>query len=258
MHLRLAETPVATEQKPFSESAKQSVADMVLIERVVRSYQMGAETIHALNGIDIQIKPQELIAIIGQSGSGKSTLLNILGCLDSPSQGVYRLDGIDVQDLDDDALAMVRNQFVGFVFQSFQLLPRQSALDNVCLPLVYNRREKTEKEERRARAMASLQRVGLADRADHKPNELSGGQRQRVAIARALINHPKIILADEPTGNLDSRTSAEIIELLVELQREEGATVILVTHEPEVADHCDRQIVLKDGLIIKDELKVRG
>ncbi len=248
---------MTTELKPLSVNANQSTANMVLIEQVVRSYQMGTETIHALNGIDIQIKPQELIAIVGQSGSGKSTLLNILGCLDTPTQGVYRLAGMDVQDLDDDALAIVRNQFVGFVFQSFHLLPRQSALDNVCLPLVYNRSDKTSKEERRARAMASLERVGLADRAHHKPNELSGGQRQRVAIARALINSPKIILADEPTGNLDSRTSDEIIGLLVELQREEGATVILVTHELEVADHCDRQIVLKDGLIIKDELRVR-
>jgi putative ABC transport system ATP-binding protein len=228
------------------------VPAVVWLNQVSRTYQMGHEKVHALSGIDLQIQSGELIAVVGQSGSGKSTLLNILGCLDSPTEGVYRLAGLDVQNLNEESLAVVRNQHIGFVFQSFNLLPRQKAIDNICLPLVYCRHERLSRKERYDRAMESLARVGLADRAEHRPNELSGGQRQRVAIARALINKPKIILADEPTGNLDSRTSEEIIELLISLQREAGRTVILVTHEKEIAAHCDRVIALKDGLIIED------
>lgn len=224
----------------------------VLLQDVKRSYQMGDETIHALNGVNLTIHEQELVAIVGQSGSGKSTMLNILGCLDSPSQGVYRLGGVDVQNLNEEELAVVRNQSIGFVFQSFHLLPRQTALENVCLPLVYHRKEKINRRGRRERAMKVLDQVGLADRADHRPNELSGGQRQRVAIARALMNEPKIILADEPTGNLDSKTSEEIIQLLVSLKRDAGRTVILVTHEPEIAAYCEREVVLRDGLIMSD------
>tara|TARA_Y100001934_G_C12079549_1_gene644081 strand:- start:36 stop:791 length:756 start_codon:yes stop_codon:yes gene_type:complete len=230
-------------------------ATAVLLQDVRRSYQMGEEIIHALNGVQLTIREQELVAIVGQSGSGKSTMLNILGCLDSPSEGRYRLGGVDVQNLNEEELATIRNQYIGFVFQSFHLLPRQTALDNVCLPLVYQRQNKMTRRERRERAMEVLQQVGLADRADHRPNELSGGQRQRVAIARALMNEPKIILADEPTGNLDSKTSEEIIQLLVSLKKEAGRTVILVTHEPEIAAHCEREIVLKDGLIISDVQK---
>ena len=219
---------------------------------LTKTYRMGGDVVRALDGVDLQIERGELVAIIGASGSGKSTLMNLLGCLDTPSSGTYRLDGIPVEELDDEELAEVRNRHIGFVFQSFHLLARQSALDNVVLPLVYRRREALPAEERRARARAVLERVGLADRMHHKPTELSGGQRQRVAIARALVNDPALLFADEPTGNLDSKTSEEILALLVELNRKLGRTVVVVTHEPDVARRCDRTVQLKDGRVLFD------
>ena len=219
---------------------------------LTKTYRMGGDVVRALDGVDLQIERGELVAIIGASGSGKSTLMNLLGCLDTPSSGTYRLDGIPVEELDDEELAEVRNRHIGFVFQSFHLLARQSALDNVVLPLVYRRREPLPAEERRARARAVLERVGLADRMHHKPTELSGGQRQRVAIARALVNDPALLFADEPTGNLDSKTSEEILALLVELNRKLGRTVVVVTHEPDVARRCDRTVQLKDGRVLFD------
>jgi putative ABC transport system ATP-binding protein len=219
---------------------------------LTKTYRMGGDVVRALDGVDLQIERGELVAIIGASGSGKSTLMNLLGCLDTPSSGTYRLDGIPVEELDDEELAEVRNRHIGFVFQSFHLLARQSALDNVVLPLVYRRRDPLPAEERRARARAVLERVGLADRMHHKPTELSGGQRQRVAIARALVNDPALLFADEPTGNLDSKTSEEILALLVELNRKLGRTVVVVTHEPDVARRCDRTVQLKDGRLLFD------
>ena len=219
---------------------------------LTKTYRMGGDVVRALDGVDLQIERGELVAIIGASGSGKSTLMNLLGCLDTPSSGTYRLDGIPVEELDDEELAEVRNRHIGFVVQSFHLLARQSALDNVVLPLVYRRREPLPAEERRARARAVLERVGLADRMHHKPTELSGGQRQRVAIARALVNDPALLFADEPTGNLDSKTSEEILALLVELNRKLGRTVVVVTHEPDVARRCDRTVQLKDGRVLFD------
>ncbi|MDP2342098.1 MAG: ABC transporter ATP-binding protein [Deltaproteobacteria bacterium] len=213
---------------------------------------MGGEVVRALDEVDLSIRAGELVAIIGQSGSGKSTLMNLLGCLDSPTSGSYRLAGIPVQELDDDDLAEVRGRLIGFVFQSFHLLPRQSALENVTLPLIYRRGDRVEKKERLRRAAEALRTVGLGDRTHHKPTELSGGQRQRVAIARALVHEPSMILADEPTGNLDSRTSQEILGLLVDLNRQHGRTVLIVTHEPDVARVCQRVIQLKDGKVIHD------
>jgi putative ABC transport system ATP-binding protein len=217
-----------------------------------KTYTMGSEVVRALDGVDLQVNAGEMLAIIGQSGSGKSTLMNLLGCLDTPSGGSYRLAGESVEELEDDELADVRNRHIGFVFQSFHLLPRQSALDNVALPLVYRRGDAVPLPERRRRAAAALERVGLLARAAHRPTELSGGQRQRVAIARALINDPSIVLADEPTGNLDSKTSDEILSLLTTLQREQGRTIIVVTHEPDVAARCQRVVQLKDGKVVRD------
>ena len=210
-----------------------------------KSYVMGTEEIHALAGVDVTIEKGDYVAIMGPSGSGKSTLMNLIGCLDTATKGSYRLNGREVSTMEDDELAHVRNREIGFVFQTFQLLPRAAALRNVELPLVYRG---VPAEERRACARTALERVDLGDRLDHRPNELSGGQRQRVAIARALVNDPSIVLADEPTGNLDSATGAEILALFDELHRQ-GHTLIVVTHEQEVADHAERAIHLRDGLI---------
>ncbi len=215
-----------------------------------KTYTMGEMEVHALRGANIQIYAGEMVAIMGPSGSGKSTLMNIVGCLDVPSGGTYRLDGIDVSKLSDDKLAEIRSKKIGFVFQSFNLLSRTTALANVELPLVY---AGISGRQRRQRAEESLTLVGLGDRLDHKPNELSGGQQQRVAIARALINRPAMILADEPTGNLDTKTSKEIMELFQNLNREKGMTIIFVTHDAETADYCQRVIHVRDGLVERDE-----
>jgi putative ABC transport system ATP-binding protein len=222
----------------------------VLIELsgIERTFQMGGGQVHALAGIDLEIGRGEYLAVMGASGSGKSTLMNILGCLDTPSRGSYTLNGTNVSHLDDDQLAAIRNREIGFVFQTFNLLPRTDAAVNVALPLLYSG---IGRAERARRAAAALVRVGLGDRLHHQPNQLSGGQCQRVAIARALVNSPSIILADEPTGNLDSTTSQEIMSLLDELSKG-GTTVILVTHEAEIAAHADRRIQLRDGRIVSD------
>jgi putative ABC transport system ATP-binding protein len=227
---------------------------MALLELrgVTKVYDMGAERVHALAGIDLDIESGEYVAIMGASGSGKSTLMNLLGCLDTPTSGTYHLAGAAVEKMSDLELAGVRNREIGFVFQTFNLLARTSAQANVELPLVYAGMPRKERHER---AREALERVGLADRADHQPNELSGGQRQRVAIARALVNRPSILLADEPTGNLDSATSTEIMRLFDDLHHQ-GNTVILVTHEAEIADHAARKIVLRDGKVVQDEARV--
>lgn len=216
-----------------------------------KQYDMGDTAVRALDGIDIRIESGEFVAIMGPSGSGKSTLMNILGCLDRPSDGRYILDGEDVSDLSKVQLAAIRNRQIGFVFQSFNLLPRASALKNVMLPLVYKRSEKLSPKEREAHALAALEAVGLADRAHHEPAELSGGQRQRVAIARALVNDPILIMADEPTGNLDSHTSAEILDIFHNLHSR-GRTIVMVTHEHDIAAHTQRTIALRDGRIESD------
>ncbi len=224
---------------------------LIHLENIVREYQMGEEVVRALRGVTLSIEPNEYVAIMGPSGSGKSTLMNIIGCLDTPTSGRYFLEGEDVSDLDDNELAEIRNKKIGFVFQTFHLLPRYTAVRNVELPLIY---AGVPADERYERAVAMLEKVGLGDRLFHKPNELSGGQRQRVAIARALINNPSLLLADEPTGNLDSRTGAEILALFDELWRQ-GNTIILVTHEPHVAQHANRIIHILDGQIQKEESK---
>jgi putative ABC transport system ATP-binding protein len=223
---------------------------LIQIRELTRRYVMGTETVHALRGVSLDIEKGEYLAIMGPSGSGKSTLMNLLGCLDTASSGVYELNGHNVADMDDNALAEIRNREIGFVFQSFNLLSRSDAWHNVELPLIY---AGVSKDERRERARDALAHVGLQDRMHHKPNELSGGQRQRVAIARALVNHPSIVLADEPTGNLDSRTGEEILGLFEELSRK-GNTIIVVTHEEEVAQHARRIIRLRDGLVAADEV----
>ena len=222
---------------------------VIAIEDVVKLYQMGSETIHALRGVSLQIHRNEYLAIMGPSGSGKSTLMNMLGCLDTPTSGRYEFNGKNVAAMDDDELAGIRNREIGFVFQTFNLLPRSTALRNVELPLIYAGLPPT---ERQARAEKALADVGLGDRIHHKPNELSGGQRQRVAIARALVNHPSIILADEPTGNLDSQTGVEIMALFEALY-ERGNTIIVVTHEEDIARHARRVMRLRDGLIESDD-----
>jgi putative ABC transport system ATP-binding protein len=225
---------------------------LIEIRDLRKSYEMGAETVRALDGVDLTIDKGEYLAIMGASGSGKSTLMNLLGCLDTPTSGSYLLNGTPVQDLDDEALAAIRNREIGFVFQTFNLLARTTALENVELPLVY---AATSRRERRDRAKRALERVGLGDRMDHRPNQLSGGQRQRVAIARALVNEPSILLADEPTGNLDSATSSEIMVLFDELHAG-GNTILLVTHETDIAAHTDRQVVLRDGRVLTDRATV--
>lgn len=219
-------------------------------KEISRVYKMGSEIINALVSISINIEKGEYVAFMGPSGSGKSTLMNIIGCLDTPSSGTYVLNGHDVSDLTENELAEIRNKEIGFVFQTFNLLPRASSLENVALPLVYAGLNKYEREEK---AMKALDNVGLAERASHKPNELSGGQRQRVAIARALVNDPSIILADEPTGNLDSKTSYSIMDLFQELH-DNGNTIIMVTHEDDIAHYAHRIIRLRDGLIERDEV----
>ncbi len=215
---------------------------------ITRDFKMGAQIVHVLKGIDLDIYKNQYVALMGPSGSGKSTLMNLLGCLDTPTSGSYVLNGSDASALDDNALAEIRNNEIGFVFQTFNLLPRSTALDNVALPLVY---AGWGKEERIARAQEVLEQVGLGDRMDHKPNQLSGGQRQRVAVARALVNRPALILADEPTGNLDSKTSLEIMKLFDAIQAA-GNTVVLVTHEEDIAQHAKRVIRLVDGNIDSD------
>jgi len=223
---------------------------MIKLEGVTKTYKMGLVEVHALRGVHLKVAEKELLAIMGPSGSGKSTLMNILGCLDQPTGGQYYLDDIPVGDLTDDDLARIRNKRIGFVFQTYNLLPRTSALNNVEVPLIY---AGVSTSERRRRATEALQSVGLGDRVHHKPNELSGGEQQRVAIARSLVNEPEIILADEPTGNLDTKTGNEIIGVFQRLRMERDITVIFVTHDPEVAACTDRIIHLRDGLIEGDE-----
>jgi putative ABC transport system ATP-binding protein len=245
--------PVET---PATDSYREDLVSsgvVIKTEALAKVYEMGAEQVHALRGVDVEIRKGEYVAIMGPSGSGKSTLMNLIGCLDSPSSGKYWLAGRLVSDLDDDELAYIRNKEIGFVFQTFNLLPRATALHNVELPLIYNG---TPAEERIEKAKKALERVDLMDRMNHKPNELSGGQRQRVAVARALVNSPSIVLADEPTGNLDSKTGEEIMTLFENLYRQ-GNTIILVTHEHDIAQHAHRIIHIRDGKIASDEAVVK-
>jgi len=217
---------------------------------LTKVYQMGEVQVHALRGLSLKIKPGEVISIMGPSGSGKSTLMNMLGCLDIPTSGEYLLDGESVSDMNDNQLADIRNRKVGFVFQSFNLLPRSTALTNVELPLRYS---KSNGKDRRKKAYEALEAVGLADRVNHRPNELSGGQQQRVALARAIVTNPSIIMADEPSGNLDSKSGDEIMELLLNLNKERGATLIIVTHDPEIAEHTERVVHILDGAVVEGE-----
>ena len=222
---------------------------LIRLSHISRQYQMGTETIYALRDVSLEIEPGEYVAIMGPSGSGKSTMMNLIGCLDTPTSGAYELNCTNVSEMDDNQLAEVRNREIGFVFQSFNLLPRSDALHNVVLPLIY---AGMATEERKQKALAALDQVGLTDRIHHKPNELSGGQRQRVAIARALVNNPSLLLADEPTGNLDSKTGVEIMALFGDLSQK-GNTIIVVTHEEDVARQARRIVRLRDGLIASDE-----
>ena len=224
---------------------------LIKITQIKRDFALGNEIVYVLKGIDLEIKKGEYVALMGPSGSGKSTLMNLLGCLDTPTSGSYILNGKDVSQMHDDELADIRNKEIGFIFQTFNLLPRTTALDNVALPMIYAGHSKS---ERNARATEVLKQVNLADRMDHQPNQLSGGQRQRVAIARALVNKPSIILADEPTGNLDSKTSEEIMALLEEIHQN-GNTIIVVTHEEDIAAHAKRIIRMRDGMIESDNVK---
>lgn len=223
--------------------------NIITIEHIAKIYEVGSEKVHALRDVSLRIDKNEYVAIMGPSGSGKSTLMNILGCLDTPTNGLYTFTGANVSEMDDNDLASIRNKQIGFVFQTFNLLPRSNALHNVELPLIYSG---VSKDERRERAKEALVNVGLSDRIYHKPNELSGGQRQRVAVARALVTQPSIILADEPTGNLDTKTGEDIMSLFNDIF-EQGNTIILVTHEEYIAEHANRIIRLRDGLIERDE-----
>ena len=226
---------------------------VVHVEKLVKTYRMGDVEVRALRGVSLEIKQGEFVAVMGTSGSGKSTLMNLLGCLDKPTSGSYLLDGRDVSRLSRDQLAQVRGQLIGFVFQGFNLLPRTTAIENVELPMLY---QGVSSKERHSRAVAALEKVGLGDRGDHTPAQLSGGQQQRVAIARALVNNPRLILADEPTGNLDSKTSIEVMAIFQELAGQ-GLTVLLVTHEPDVAAHARRVITFKDGQVLSDVVPAR-
>ncbi len=235
-----------------AQGQARDISDVVIrVEGLRKDYKMGAEVVRALRGVDLIIRRNEYVAVMGPSGSGKSTFMNLIGCLDVPSGGQYWLNGQPVAGMAEEELARIRNRELGFVFQSFNLLPRASALDNVALPLIYAR---VPKKERRERAAAMLEKVGLGERKDHRPNELSGGQRQRVAIARALVTHPALLLADEPTGALDSRTGEEIMALFGELHSQ-GQTLMIVTHEADIAAHAQRVLFLKDGVIERDERK---
>ena len=222
---------------------------VIRVEQLTKVYDLGEVRVEALRGVDVCVERGEFVAVMGASGSGKSTFLNIVGCLDRPSTGRYQLDGVDASQMSSDQLAEVRNKKIGFVFQSFNLLARTSAVENVELPLLYSG---TDSRDRRARALAALKATGLEGRAEHQPSQLSGGQQQRVAIARALVNQPSIILADEPTGNLDSQTSKEIMGIMQTLNEQQGITIILVTHEPDIAQYAKRVILFKDGLVIED------
>lgn len=224
--------------------------ELIRVKDITKVYEIGDQVVNALAGVDLLIKKNEYVALMGPSGSGKSTLMNMLGCLDTPSSGQYWLNGIDVANMSDDELAEVRNKEIGFVFQTFNLLPRYTSLENVTLPMIYGGANKA---DRHARGMEVLEQVGLGDRVEHNPNELSGGQRQRVAVARALVNKPSIILADEPTGNLDTKTSQEIMHLFSEIH-EKGNTIIIVTHEEDIAAHAHRIVRLRDGKIESDEV----
>jgi len=225
---------------------------VISVRNLVKTYHVGEIAVHALRGVSLDIDPAEFVTVVGASGSGKSTLMHILGCLDKPTSGEYLLNGKDVSGLSDDELSSIRNRQIGFVFQGFNLLARTSALENVELPLLYGGSQ-VSSTERRRRAMGALSAVGLADRADHHPNQLSGGQQQRVAIARALMNNPSIVMADEPTGNLDSRTSIEVMEIFQALKEERGITIVLITHEQQVAEYGSRIVTIKDGNIVSDQ-----
>jgi putative ABC transport system ATP-binding protein len=229
---------------------------LIVLEDVRKEYQLGETTVQALRGVSLSVEPGEYVALMGPSGSGKSTLMNTLGCLDRPTSGSYRLGDDEVTTMSPEARADLRNRRFGFVFQNFNLLARSTALENVELPLIYARR--FSRSQRRERAIEVLRRVGLQERMDHRPGQLSGGQQQRVAIARALVNDPAIIMADEPTGNLDTRTSEEVLELFRELNQQNGITIIMVTHEPDVASHAKRLVLLRDGEIVKDTTDTSG
>jgi len=244
------ETAVET---ALSNAAGPRPGDIIVTDNLWKTYEMGDQEVHALRGVNLRIRQNEYVAIMGPSGSGKSTLMNLIGCLDSPSQGKYWLNGHDVSELNDDELARIRNKEIGFVFQTFNLLARATALHNVELPLIYNGTPAHEREER---AKNALENVNLGSRMLHKPNELSGGQRQRVAIARALVNNPSIILADEPTGNLDSKTGDEIMALFDDLHSK-GNTIVLVTHEPDIAEYAHRVVTIRDGVIASDQASGR-